>query len=86
MKITDYETGRELRDVGLSLTMEEALELRSYLSRLLNEPGLNHAFLSEVSHGGLDKELSVRIDAAPAARPSFRRPLPLPRRRPVTAA
>lgn len=86
MTITDYETGRKLRDVGMSLTFEEATELRDYLNRLLADPQLSHAFLSEISCKGLEKELAIRIDGPRPAAAATARRLPLPRQRPIPAA
>jgi hypothetical protein len=69
MRITDYEKGQSLRDICISLTIEEAQDLALYLNRLLAEPGVNRAYLSEVVGSHLDKEITIAVDAK--ARPSI---------------
>lgn len=84
MKITDYETGRTLRDIGLMLTNEEAVEMRDYLTRLIENPTITHAYLTEVSDRGLDKEISITIDGTRSGLAP--RKLPLPRMKPLSVA
>jgi hypothetical protein len=62
MKITDYESGRSLRDVGISLTAEEAQELVAYLSRMLANPSISHVHLSELSHWGIEREVAFALE------------------------
>lgn len=85
MKILDYETGRSLSDVGLQLTKDEAREMRDYLTRLLEEPSVSHAYLTEVSSNGIEKELAIAIDG-PREAVTMARKLPLPRVRPLSVA
>lgn len=85
MRITDYESGRQLKDVGLQLSSEEASELRDYLTRLLADASISHAYLTEMSPNGLDKELAIRIDG-PRAVESGPKKLPLPRVRSLSVA
>lgn len=61
MQITDYETGRELRDVGISLTPEEATDMLTFLQRLVREPDLAHVHVSEVGRLRIDKELTLAL-------------------------
>ncbi|HVL39677.1 MAG TPA: hypothetical protein VM328_09845 [Fimbriimonadaceae bacterium] len=62
MRIRDYETGRDLSDVCISLTPEEAAELLAYLKRIVANPHLDRAHLSEVVHNRIEKEITVRLD------------------------
>jgi hypothetical protein len=84
MIITDYESGRNLSDIGLTLTVEEAQELREYLTRLIDEPSISHAYLTEVSPNGLEKEIAIRI-AGPRPQSNPKK-LPLPRTRNLSVA
>lgn len=62
MKILDYESGHNLRDVALVLTTEEARELASYLNRLAQTPAIGHAHLSEFNGPLLERELTVTLE------------------------
>jgi hypothetical protein len=62
MRITDYEKGQTLRDICISLTLEEAQDLALYLNRLLQDPGVNRAYLSEVVGAHLEKEITIAVD------------------------
>jgi len=59
MRITDYETNRNLNDVGLFLTSDEAAELAAYLQRLSSRPDIRHVHLSEVRGAHLEREITV---------------------------
>ena len=61
MRITDYEQGRSLSDVAITLTSDEASELAAYLHRLIQHRELGHAHLSEVSGMKLERELTIAI-------------------------
>lgn len=61
MRITDYERGRSLSDVAITLTQDEAAELAAYLNRLIKHRELGHAHLSEVSGTHLERELTIAI-------------------------
>lgn len=61
MQIKDYETGRELRDVGISLTAEEASDMLVFLQRLVRDPGLVHIHLSEVSRSRIEREITFAL-------------------------
>lgn len=62
MRITDYATSKTLNDVSLTLTVEEAEELASYLERLLQHTELDRAYLSEFQGPVLARELTVQLD------------------------
>lgn len=56
MRILNDETNRKLNNVSLFLTKEEALQLRSYLNQLLDNPKLQHAHLSSEDY---QKEITI---------------------------
>lgn len=62
MQITDYESGRNLRDVNIVLTRDEAEELNAYLSRLLANDQINRVHVSEVNGMHLEREITVSLD------------------------
>ena len=62
MRITDYEQGKNLSDVCISLTRDEAEELCAYLKRLLSCPEVGRAYLSEIVGSRLERELTVALD------------------------
>ncbi|MCB8932069.1 MAG: hypothetical protein M9921_03070 [Fimbriimonadaceae bacterium] len=61
MKIWDYESGSTLSDVEITLTRDEASELASYLTRLVQTPSIGHAHLSEFDGPLLGRELTVAL-------------------------
>ena len=61
MRITDFETGRSLNDVALTLTSEEAEELCAYLSRLTAQQDLGHVHLMEIQGARVQRELAVSL-------------------------
>ena len=63
MRITDFETGRNLNDVSLTLTHEEAQELCAYLSRLTARQDLGHVHLQEFQGANIERELAVCLAA-----------------------
>lgn len=65
MEIRDYETGKNLTDVEVVLTQDEAEELYSYLSRMLSYPDLTHVHLSQIQGCLLQKELSISLNRPP---------------------
>ena len=73
MRIRDYETGRELRDIAVGLTPEEAADLIAYLQRLVKNPGIVRVHLSEVSKSRIERELTLSLDprAVPIARQRY---------------
>jgi len=62
MQITDFESGRQLRDVDIVLTREEAEDLLAYLGQLLRKPDVNCAFVSEINKWTLKREITVSVD------------------------
>lgn len=62
MRITDYEKGQTLRDICISLTIEEAQDLALFLNRLLKDPEINRAYLSEIVGAHLEKEITIAVD------------------------
>ena len=62
MRITDYEQGHMLRDICISLTREEAEDLAAYLNKLLKEPLVHRAYLSEIVNSKLEKEITIAVD------------------------
>ena len=65
MEIKDYESGRNLYDVDLILTREEAEELSGYLTRLLENPSLRSVQLSNIEGLRLSAEVSVTLASSP---------------------
>lgn len=61
MRITDFETGRHLNDVCLTLTQEEAEELRDYLNRLTRHAELGHVHLTEFDGTQVGREFAVSL-------------------------
>lgn len=64
MRITDFEGGRSLNDVSIQLSPEEASELAAYLDRLIHNPGIRTAHLSEVAGTHLAREITIHIRPA----------------------
>lgn len=62
MRIVDYKTGEELRDVGVSLTAEEAGALIDYLRRLVDQPAVSTVHLTEVSGIGFEREVAFHLE------------------------
>lgn len=65
MRITDFESGKSLNDVCLTLTREEAEELCQYLSRLTTtgRTDLRHIHLTELKGASVHRELAVALAA-----------------------
>jgi hypothetical protein len=61
MKIVDYQTGKELRDVSLLLNDEELEDLALYIGRLRSDRRLSCAHLTQVSGARLERELTVAL-------------------------
>jgi hypothetical protein len=61
VRIMDYETHRNLNDVGVFLTLDEAEELLGYLRRLKDEPGITRIFLSDLKDERIEREITVAI-------------------------
>jgi hypothetical protein len=66
MRIMDYQTGKELRDVSLTLTSDELEEITLYLARLKENGGVTHACLSQLNGARFDKELTIAVEGRSA--------------------
>jgi hypothetical protein len=62
MRITDFETGKSLNDVCLTLTREEAEELVVYLERLTTgRTDQSHVHLMELQGASVYREFAVSL-------------------------
>lgn len=61
MRITDFETQRNLCDVGITLTVEEADELCAYLHRLKESPHVQKVHLSQIVGDRLVREVTFAL-------------------------
>lgn len=59
MKIVDYETNKQLTDVAITLSREEAEDLILYLRRLTSEPQVDRVFLTNLDGGLIERELTL---------------------------
>jgi len=66
MQITDFESGKQLTDVDIVLSRDEAEDMLAYITHLLHRPNVAFAHLSEVDKLTLKREitLSVKKDIA----------------------
>jgi hypothetical protein len=62
VRIVDYQSGKELRDVALALTDEELDDLALYLKRLRRDRRLHQAHLTQIVGSRLERELTVVRD------------------------
>lgn len=62
MKIRDYETGKDLKDVSISLSNEEAIDMLAYLQRLVKDPGVVRVHLSEVRKLSIEREITFALE------------------------
>ncbi len=62
MRIVDYQSGKELRDVALALTDDELDDLFAYLRRMTTDRRVGHAHLSQIVGSRLERELTVVRD------------------------
>lgn len=56
MKILDEDSNKKLDLVSIFLTKEEAIQLRGYLTQLIEHPELQHAHLSSQDY---QKEITI---------------------------
>jgi hypothetical protein len=63
MRITDYESQRNLTDVGIVLTLEEAEELCATLKRLRDYPQIRQVHLSQIVGDRLEREVTFALSA-----------------------
>jgi hypothetical protein len=62
MRIFDYETTKNLSDVGIFLSREEAEDLIVTLQRLVKQPMLNRVFLSDIEGSHIEREIAIAIE------------------------
>jgi hypothetical protein len=67
VQITDFESGRQLRDVDIVLTREEAEDMLAYLAHLLQRPGVSCAHLSEIDKWTLKREITLSVKKGKAS-------------------
>lgn len=67
MQITDFESGKQLRDVDIVLTQEEAEDMLAYLHHLLHHAGVPFAHLSEVDKWTLKREITLSVKKGKAS-------------------
>lgn len=61
MRIMDYETNRNLNDVGVFITRDEIQELMEYLQRLDARPEVQRVHLSQFSSRSLEREITFML-------------------------
>jgi len=64
MKIVDFETNKNLTDVALYLSKDEASALLGFLKRLVEQPEIHKVYLSDITSFRLEREFTVALDAA----------------------
>ena len=62
MRIFDYEATKNLSDVGIFLSRDEAEDLIVTLQRLVNQPRLNRVYLSDIQGSHIERELAIAIE------------------------
>ena len=62
MRIFDYEATKNISDVGIFLSREEAEDLIVTLQRLVKQPRLNRVFLSDIEGDHIERELAIAIE------------------------
>ncbi len=65
MKIFDYEGHRDLKDVAISLSRDEAVDLLATLERLVNQPDLSKVYLSQLNGNVIEREIAIALDRKP---------------------
>lgn len=61
MLIQDFESGRDIKDVNIVLSREEAEEMVVYLSRLLTRPDIKRVYISEVHGCHFEREITLSL-------------------------
>ena len=56
MRILDDESDKKMDNISIFLTKEEAIQLRGYLTQLLENPKLQHSHLSSADY---QKEITI---------------------------
>ncbi len=62
MRIKDFQSGKELTDVGIMLTEDELRDLAIYVQKLDHDPHVPCAYLTEFAGHCPISELTVQVD------------------------
>ena len=62
MRIFDYEGQRDLSDVAISLSRDEAADLLATLERLVKQPSLSKVYLSQIRGNVIEREIAIALD------------------------
>jgi hypothetical protein len=62
MRIFDYEGQRDLTDVAISLSRDEAADLLATLERLVKQPSLSKVYLSQIKGSVIEREIAIALD------------------------
>lgn len=62
MRIFDYEKQRDLTDVAISLSRDEAADLLMTLQRLVKQPSLSKVYLSQIKGNVIEREIAIALD------------------------
>ena len=62
MRIFDYERQRDLTDVAISLSRDEAADLLATLQRLVKQPSLSKVYLSQIKGNVIEREIAIALD------------------------
>ncbi len=65
MRIFDFEGQRDLSDVAISLSREEAEDLLGTLERLVKQPDLSKVYLSQIRGNVIEREIAIALDRDP---------------------
>ena len=65
MRIFDYEGQKDLSDVAISLSRDEAADLLMTLQRLVNQPDLSKIYLSQIKGNVIEREIAIALDTNP---------------------
>lgn len=62
MRIFDYEGQKDLSDVAISLSRDEAADLLATLERLVKQPSLSKVYLSQIRDNVIEREIAIALD------------------------
>jgi len=62
MRIFDYEGQKDLKDVAISLSRDEAMDLLTTLERLVKQPSLSKVYLSQINGNIIEREIAIALD------------------------
>jgi hypothetical protein len=62
MRIFDYEGQKDLSDVAISLSRDEAADLLATLERLVKQPSLSKVYLSQIRGNVIEREIAIALD------------------------